>query len=68
MWGRPAFTTGASTTLTSAANVNVQIAFDDGAVLQGLSGIHRVDDRGLAGLIAGAVTGAAKHAAQWIDR
>lgn len=52
-----------SATLTSTANVNVQIAFKDGAVLQGLSGIHRVDDGGAAELIAGAVTGAAKHAA-----
>lgn len=59
---RLAFRTTA--TLTSASDVNVQISFEDGAVLQGLRGIHRVDDTGAAELVAGAVTSAAKHAAQ----
>lgn len=48
--------------LTSTADVDVQVAFDDGAVLQGLSSIHRVDDGGCAGLIARAIAGAAQHA------
>lgn len=41
--------------LTSAANVDVQIAFDDGAVLQGLSGVHRVDDGRRADLVTQAI-------------
>lgn len=53
------FTARASVALTSAAYVDVQIALDDGAVLEGLSGVHRVDDGRGAGLIAGAVAGAA---------
>ena len=48
--------------LTSTANVNVQIAFDDGAVLQGLSSIHGVNDSGRAGLVTRAIASAAKHA------
>lgn len=53
------FTARASEALTSAAYVDVQIALDDGAVLQGLSGVHRVNDGGGAGLIAGAIAGTA---------
>lgn len=45
--------------LTSTANVNVQIAFDDGAVLQRLSSIHRVNGGGSAGLITRAIAGTA---------
>lgn len=48
--------------LTSTANVDVQIALDDSAVLQGLSSIHRVDDNGRADLVTQAIAGTAKHA------
>lgn len=46
---------------TSTADIDVQIAFDDGAVLQGLSSVHRVDDGRRADLITQAIAGSAKH-------
>lgn len=49
--------------LTSTADVDVQVSFDDGAVLQVLSGVHRVDDCARAGLVTQAVAGAAEQAA-----
>lgn len=45
--------------LTSTADVDVQIAFNESAVPQGLSSIHRVDDRRCADLITQAITGTA---------
>lgn len=47
--------------LTSTANVDVQIALDDRAVLHGLRGVHRVDDRGCADLVTQAIAGVAQH-------
>lgn len=45
--------------LTSTADVDVEIAFNESAVLQGLSGIHRVDYRRRADLITQAIAGTA---------
>lgn len=49
--------------LTSTANVDVQIALDDRAVLQVLCGIHRVNDEGWADLVTQAIAGTAQHTA-----
>lgn len=43
------------------SNVNVQIAVDDGAALQALSSIHRVDHGRRARFVTGPVAGTAKH-------
>lgn len=40
----------------------MQVAFDHGAALERLRGIHRVDDLLLADLIAQAIAGRAEHA------
>lgn len=47
--------------LTSVPNVNVQIAVDDGAALQALSSVHRVDLGRRARLVTGPIAGIAKH-------
>lgn len=47
--------------LTSVPNVNVQIAVDDGAALQALSSVHRVDLGRRARLVTGSIAGIAKH-------
>lgn len=47
--------------LTSVPNVNVQIAINDGAALQALSSVHRVDVGRRARLVTGPIAGIAKH-------
>lgn len=47
--------------LTSVPNVNVQIAVNDGAALQALSSVHRVDQGRRARLVTGPIAGIAKH-------
>lgn len=47
--------------LTSVANVNVQIAVDDGAALQALSSVHRVDHGRRTRFVTGPIADAAKH-------
>ena len=43
--------------LTSSADVDVQVALDDRAALEGLGGIHGVDDLLVADLVTQAVAG-----------
>lgn len=49
--------------LTASADVDVQVAFDNGAVFEGLSGVHRVDDLllTLTHFITETITGCAGH-------
>lgn len=54
--------------LTAPPDVDVQIAFDDRAALQGLSSIHRVNCFRFAHLIAQSVTCATKHTAGGRER
>lgn len=53
---------GGGAVLTASADVDVQVAFDYGAALERLRGIHWVDDLLLADLIAQAIAGRAEHA------
>lgn len=50
--------------LTAAADVDMQVAFDNGAALEGLSRVHRVNDLFITDLVTQAVTGNAEHAAR----
>lgn len=50
--------------LTAAADVDMQVAFDNGAALEGLSRVHRVNDLFITDLVTQAVTGSAEHAAR----
>ena len=62
-----------SDVLTSSADVDVQVAFDDGATLQVLGGVHRVDVLRLADFITHAITRPTEHTAKremegWVKR
>lgn len=54
--------------LTAPPDVDVKVAFDDCAALQGLSSIHRVNCFRFADLIAQSVTCATKHTAGGRER
>lgn len=47
--------------LTASADVDVQVAFDNRAAFEGLSGIHGVDDLLLAHFIAQTIAGFTEH-------
>lgn len=47
--------------LTASADVDMQVAFDNGAVFERLSGIHGVDDLLLTHFITQTITGCAEH-------
>lgn len=48
--------------LTASADVDMQVAFDNGAVSERLSSIHGVDDLLLAHFITQTITGCTEHA------
>jgi len=47
--------------LTASADVDVQVAFDNSAAFEGLSGIHGVDDLLLAHFITHTIAGFTEH-------
>lgn len=53
-----------SSILTASADIDVQVAFDESAALQGLGSIHRVDGFNITDLITEAVTCATEHTVQ----
>lgn len=47
--------------LTASADVDMQVAFDNGAAFEGLSSIHGVDDLLLTHFITEAITSCTEH-------